>query len=354
METVIPESVPNGIITFPMLGDNFKITAPSSFEVFGLTIHWYGVIIAVGFLLAYLYVNYWLIKRLGFTGDDLIDYLICGVIGGVIGARIYYVVFNYDMFRDDFWSIFKIWNGGLAFYGTLIGAVLVLYIGARIKKQPFAPVLDAASCGLIIGQIVGRWGNFMNREAYGTATDIFCRMGLTNSAGETIYVHPTFLYESLWNLVGFLILHFFIKSGKRKYDGQIFLIYLGWYGLGRAMIEGLRSDSLYLFNTGLRVSQVLAALTCLASVILLCWNGSRTHPPEKLYVNVRAAKEKENAEASEAAAAAEAPEASEPAERSGSTEFPEAGETPETADASETSGHTGPSEPIKTAEKTEG
>jgi len=330
METVIPESVPNGIITFPMLGDGFAITAPSTFEVFGFTIHWYGVIIAVGFLLAYLYVN-WLVKRLGLTGDDLIDYVICGVIGGIVGARIYYVVFNYDMFRGDFWSIFKIWNGGLALYGSLIGAVLVMYIGSRVKKQPFTPVLDAAGCGFIIGQTVGRWGNFMNREAFGAATDIFCRMGLTNSAGETIYVHPTFLYESLWNLVGFLILHLFIKSGKRKYDGQIFLIYLGWYGLGRAFIEGLRTDSLYLFNTGLRVSQVLAALTFLAAAIILCWNGSRVHFPDKLYVNVRAAREKAK-------------------ESSETSETPESSELPESSEASEASGA---SEPTETTEKTE-
>lgn len=291
METVLPESVPNGMITFPMLGDGFAVTAPSSFTVFGLTIHWYGVLIATGFILAYLYVN-WLIKKLGLTNDDLIDYLLWAVPGGIIGARIYYVVFNFSLFRDDFWGIFKIWNGGLAIYGTVIGAVLALFICTKIKKIPFAPILDAAGPGFLIGQVVGRWGNFMNREAFGGATDIFCRMGLTDlSTGETIYVHPTFLYESLWNLIGLLIIHLLVRSDKRKYDGQIFAIYIAWYGFGRMFIESLRTDSLYLFGTGLRVSQVLAGLTFLAAVIFLCWNGSRPHPSEKLFVNIRAAQQ---------------------------------------------------------------
>ena len=296
MEAVIPESVPNGIITFPMLGEGFSFSPAPSFEVFGLTIHWYGVIIAIGFILAYLYVNH-LVKKLGLTSDDLIDFLLCAVPAGIIGSRIYYVAFNYDMFRGDFLSVFKIWNGGLAIYGSIIGAGIALLICARVKKIPFAPVLDAAGPGFLIGQIVGRWGNFMNREAFGGATDIFCRMGLTDPVtNETIYVHPTFLYESLWNLIGFLIIHLLVHSGKRKYDGQIFAIYIAWYGFGRMFIEGLRTDSLYLFGTGLRVSQVLAGITCLAAVIYLCWNGSRLHSPEDMFVNIRKAREAESTE----------------------------------------------------------
>lgn len=299
MGTSLPQSVPNGTITFPMLGEGFAITTPSSFTVFGLTIHWYGVIIAIGFILAYLYVSKFC-KRVGLTGDDLIDFVLCAVPAGVVGARIYYVIFDPGYLTGDFWRIFRIWEGGLAIYGGIIGAVIALLICARVKKIHAGAVLDAAGPGLLIGQAVGRWGNFMNREAFGSETDIFCRMGLTNAAGSTIYVHPTFLYESLWNLIGLLIIHFMVKAGKRKYDGQVFAFYIAWYGLGRMFIEGLRTDSLYFFSTGLRVSQVLAGLTLLAAAIFLCWNGSRPHSPEKLFVNIRAARESQSPE-SEAA-----------------------------------------------------
>lgn len=299
MGTSLPQSVPNGTITFPMLGDGFAIAPSSSFTVFGLTIHWYGVIIAIGFILAYLYVSKFC-KRVGLTNNDLIDFVLCAVPAGVIGARIYYVIFDPGYLAGDFWRILRIWEGGLAIYGGIIGAVIAILICARVKKIHPGAVLDAAGPGLLIGQAVGRWGNFINREAFGGETDIFCRMGLTDSSGYTIYVHPTFLYESLWNLIGLLIIHFMVKAGKRKYDGQIFAFYIAWYGLGRMFIEGLRTDSLYFFSTGLRVSQVLAGLTFLAAAIFLCWNGSRPHPPEKLFVNIRAARESQ-AHESEAA-----------------------------------------------------
>ena len=138
----------------------------------------------------------------------------------------------------------------------------------RHKRLPPLALLDLASFGFLIGQCVGRWGNFMNREAYGAETDVFCRMGLTLN-GQTIYVHPTFLYESLWNLLGFGLLHIFSKKCVRRFDGQYFLLYVAWYGLGRTWIEGLRTDSLYLGGTGIRVSQLLAGLSCLAAVTLL-------------------------------------------------------------------------------------
>ena len=161
----------------------------------------------------------------------------------------------------------------------------------------------------MIGQAIGRWGNFFNREAFGSETDVFCKMGLTTSSG-TIYVHPTFLYESLWNVIGFIILHIYSKK-KRKYDGQIFLMYLAWYGLGRFFIEGLRTDSLYLFGTGIRVSQLLAAVTFVIATVLLIYN-SRRHKPEEMFVNVVKARQTtadaEKAETSEKVAdEAEAP-----------------------------------------------
>ena len=273
---MIPTSVPNGTITFPMLGEGFAITVPSSFTLFGLTVHWYGVIIAIGFLLAFAYVNR-RCRQFGLTDDEVLDGVLCGVPAGIIGARLYYVIFNFSLYKNDFWGIFKIWEGGLAIY--VIGAVIAVAIYAHIKKLPLGAFLDLAAFGLLIGQTVGRWGNFINREVYGIETDIFCRMGLTDAAGNTIYVHPTFLYESIWNLLGLVLLHIYSKRVKNRYDGQIFAMYLAWYGLGRAFIEGIRSDTLFLFNTGMRVSQVFAALTCIVSLIYLAINGSLKHKP---------------------------------------------------------------------------
>ena len=209
----------------------------------------------------------------------MLDGVLCGVPAGIIGARLYYVIFNFSLYKNDFWGIFKIWEGGLAIYGGVIGAVIAVAIYAHIKKLPLGAFLDLAAFGLLIGQTVGRWGNFINREVYGIETDIFCRMGLTDAAGNTIYVHPTFLYESIWNLLGLVLLHIYSKRVKNRYDGQIFAMYLAWYGLGRAFIEGIRSDTLFLFNTGMRVSQVFAALTCIVSLIYLAINGSLKHKP---------------------------------------------------------------------------
>ena len=192
--------------------------------------------------------------------------LLLGVPLGIVCARVYYVVFFGGY--DSFWDMCKIWEGGLAIYGGVIGAVLAILIVCRHKRISALAMLDLVSFGLLIGQCIGRWGNFMNREAYGAQTDVFCRMGLTLN-GQTIYVHPTFLYESLWNLTGFVWMHIFSKKCKRRFDGQSFLMYLCWYGLGRAWIEGLRADSLYLGGTGIRVSQLLAAVTCLGSLALL-------------------------------------------------------------------------------------
>ena len=146
-------------------------------------------------------------------------------------------------------------------------------------------MLDVIVFGLLIGQIIGRWGNFMNREAFGAETDVFCRMGLISPDGTTIYVHPTFLYESLWNLVCLIFLAVWVKAGKRRYDGQCILIYFFWYGIGRAWIEGLRTDSLYIGSTGIRVSQALSMALALISFILLVVNARRQHKPEELYVN---------------------------------------------------------------------
>ena len=252
-------------ITFPGLGITID-PSPVAFTIGSKEIYWYGVIIAAGFLLAYVLMQR-KAPRFGLTGDDVLDMLLWAVPIGVIGARIYYCAFYWELFRDDPISCLYIWEGGLAIYGGVIAGVLGLCLYSRVKKKPLPVVLDVASLGVIVGQICGRWGNFFNREAHGSETTSFLRMGLTGSDGVVRYYHPTFLYESVWNLVGLLLMHFLSK--KRKFDGEICLFYFFWYGLGRVWIEGLRTDSLYLFGTGIRVSQLVAALCILAAGGLL-------------------------------------------------------------------------------------
>lgn len=280
----MPQSYPDATITFPMFGSGFKYTAPEIYHLFGLPLHWYGTIIAAGFILAYIYISK-RSKEFGITNEDLIDLLLWAVPFSIVGARIYYVVFDYSLYKGHFWDIFKIWKGGIAIYGAIIAGVITVILVCRHKKLSIGATLDLFAFGLLIGQCVGRWGNFVNREAFGRETTAFCRMGLTDASGATVYVHPTFLYESLWNFVGFLLLHLFSKKVQRKYDGQIFAMYAAWYGLGRALIEGLRTDSLYLFSTGIRVSQLVAGITCFAALAFLAANGSIHHDSKELFVN---------------------------------------------------------------------
>lgn len=272
-------------ISFPLLGDQFIIDPPTHFLVAGRPVYWYAVIIALGFVLAAIYI----LKRrndFGLTQDNILDMFIISVPAGVIGARLYYVVFNSSgYFGPGKWiNIFKIWEGGLAIYGGVIAAAAALFIYSRKKRIPVPVFFDVGALGLLIGQAVGRWGNFINREAFGGETDLPWKMGLTSQSG-TIYVHPTFLYESLWNALGLILIHVFSKK-HRKYDGQIFLLYIAWYGFGRFLIEGLRTDSLYLGSSDIRISQLLAALSFAAAVFFLLRNKLRNkYPPEALYVN---------------------------------------------------------------------
>ena len=269
-------------ITFPGLGISVD-PSPVAFTVFGKDIYWYGIIIAVGFLLAYFYMDR-RAKTFGLTGDNVLDILLWAVPLGVICARIYYCVFYWDAYRDNPISCLYIWEGGLAIYGGVIGGILGIFLYHKLKKIPLLPMLDLASFGVLIGQICGRWGNFMNQEAHGGETASFLRMGLMDPDGVVRYYHPTFLYESVWNLVGLIALHFLSK--KRKFDGEMFLLYLFWYGLGRAWIEGLRTDSLYLFGTGIRVSQLLALLCVIVAGALLAYLFFVKKPgPEQMYVN---------------------------------------------------------------------
>ena len=270
-------------ISFPMLG-GLRINPPSYFTLFGRPIYFYGVLIGLGFLLAILFCAK-RAKRFGLKEDDVYDVAIWLIPCSILGARLYYVLFRFDYYRVHPDELFSVWNGGLAIYGGVIAGVLTVYLVCRHKKIPVPAMLDNLCYGLLIGQIIGRWGNFLNREAFGAVTDIFCRMGLTAPDGTTVYVHPTFLYESLWNLGVLLFLLWFERTGRRRFDGHCVTLYFLLYGLGRFWIEGLRTDSLYIGNTGVRVSQALSLALVIASAALLLYMRRRPFSPDDLYVN---------------------------------------------------------------------
>jgi len=272
-------------ISFPFLG--IEVNPPRALELGPLTIHFYGAIIAAGLLLAMLYCCR-RSKEFGLKEDDVLDGFLWITPFAIVCARIYYCVFSWDEYAADPISVLYIWNGGIAIYGSVIGAIIGMAVFSKIKKIKLTPVLDVVLIAFLIGQFIGRWGNFMNREAFGAATDSYFRMGLFNTVtSQWEYYHPTFLYESVWNMVGFVILHFLSK--KRRYDGQMALCYAAWYGLGRCMIEGLRVDSLWWGP--FRVSQVLAGITCIAAVVLLAYFHFKPHDPRNLWVNQVAATE---------------------------------------------------------------
>ena len=277
------------LVQFPGLGLSFEINRVA-LSIGGFNIYWYGVCIAFGICLALVFAFRHSIE-FGVDPDSMVDVILIGIVLGIASARAYYVAmapFKYE----SIWEMIAIRDGGLAIYGAVIGAFVGVAIYCRIKKCSLPALLDLVVMGFLIGQFVGRWGNFCNREAFGAPTMAFSRMGLYNTVtGQWEYYHPTFLYESLWNFTGFLILHFLYP--KRAYDGQIALVYCAWYGLGRAMIEGLRMDSLYWGS--FRVSQVLAAVGCVAAVAALVFLHFRPHDPEKLAERVYARKLEEKA-----------------------------------------------------------
>ena len=279
------------VISFPFLG-GLEVNPPRTLEIGPLTIHYYGLIIAVGLVLAVMYCCR-RSKEFGIKEDDLLDGVLWVTPFAIVCARAYYCVFSWDQYAHDPISVLYIWNGGLAIYGGVLGAVLGVAVFCKIKKLKISTVLDMVLIGFLIGQSLGRWGNFFNREAFGAETASFFRMGLLNDkTGVTTYFHPTFLYESVWNAVGFLLLHFISK--KRKYDGQVALCYAAWYGLGRCIIEGLRVDSLWWGP--FRVSQLLAGISCVAAVAVLLWQSFKPHDPKNLFVNQVAAKEEKEEE----------------------------------------------------------
>lgn len=273
----------NGV-SFPGLGiGEFKID-PTAFSIIPgkLTIEWYALIICVGLLAAY-FVCDRLAKRFDLTRDDVLDVLLIGLPAGFIGARVWYILGDLQSF-DSFLDMISVWNGGLAIYGGIFGGCLAGFFVCRYKKVAFSNMLDLAAIGFMIGQIIGRWGNFANVEVFGIETDLPWRMGINvfNSYGVAIgewsYVHPLFLYESLWNLLGLLMIFAYMDS--RKFKGEVFLLYTAWYGIGRAWMEPLRNSSYNLHIFGLRVNMLLAIFMALLAIGLIVY--IRVKKPERL------------------------------------------------------------------------
>ena len=267
-------------ISFPSLG--IDIDPVREFSIGPVSIHMYGLIIAFGLVLATIYCMR-RADQFGLTEDHVLDGVLCVTPFALVCARAYYCAFSWELYADNPISVLYIWQGGIAIYGGVLGAILGMYVFCKVKKISLGATLDLVLTAFLIGQAIGRWGNFFNREAFGAETETWLRMGLLDTfTGTVTYHHPTFLYESLWNAAGFAVLHFLSK--KREYDGQIALGYAVWYGLGRTFIEGLRTDSLYSPGTSIRVSQALAAASCILAAAVLAYFMLK--PPVKpLFVN---------------------------------------------------------------------
>lgn len=271
------------LVSFPGLGIGASMINSEAIRIGGVTVYWYGILITLGIVLAFVY-SYFVSKREGIKVDDLLDMGIWAVICAVVGARLYYVLTSLDKYKDRFWDVFKIWEGGIAIYGAIIGGAAAIAVVCLIKKIKILKAYDTIAPAVMIGQIIGRWGNFMNGEAFGYELRegdplYFIRMGVysdaTRQLGKSgiIYVHPTFLYESLWNLIGFVLINvFFVR--KKKFDGQVFFAYIAWYGFGRTFIELLRQDSLYLTGT-IRISSLVGALCFFAGTAMFIWFSIR-------------------------------------------------------------------------------
>ena len=277
-------------INFPNLGI-YLDRVGKNISIFGFSIAYYGIVIVTGMMIA-IWIAQREAKRTGQNPEQYLDLAMIGIAAGILGARIYYVIFAWDYYKDDLLSIFNIRQGGLAIYGGIIGACIAVVIYSRKKKQNFSLLMDTASMSIVFGQIMGRWGNFFNREAFGDYTNNLFAMQLPVSAVraneitqkmwdhvvtvngvEYIQVHPTFLYESLWN-VGVLLFLFWFRK-RKKFNGEVFLMYLIGYGLGRIWIEGLRTDQLLLPVVGLPVSQLLSGCLVVGCSILVVWKRKK-------------------------------------------------------------------------------
>jgi len=238
-----------------------------AFNILGKDVAWYGIIITVGIILSFWYVHWRATKFEGLKSDDVFDYAIFGVIIAIIGARAYYVLTTLDVYEyNSFYDVIAIWNGGLAIYGALIAGSITMIVVSIVKKINPLKILDPLGPGVMIGQAIGRWGNFVNAEAFGRETTLPWRMGIQNIYHiDTIYVHPTFLYESLWNILGFIIINASYKH--KRFNGQPLFMYVSWYGFGRMLIESLRTDSLYVGP--FRISQVIGLVTFIVGIICL-------------------------------------------------------------------------------------
>ena len=254
-------------ISFPNLGLEFKINR-AAFTIGSFSVYWYGILIALGLFLAIWY-GYAECRRTGFNSDHMINMLLIALPLAIVCARAYYVIFNFDLYRDDLLSILDIRSGGIAIYGAVIGAFLSVYFYCRKNKLCLGTVLDLLAVGLLIGQAIGRWGNFVNGEAYGGYTTLPWAMTIENN-GRLVAesVHPTFLYESLWNSIGVFLL--LLLKKRKRFEGELFSSYMIWYGLGRFMIEGLRADSLYIGP--LRISQLVSLCILIAGIIIIIKN----------------------------------------------------------------------------------
>lgn len=271
-------------VYFEGLGIEFDLPSVA-FSIGGYEVHWYGIIIAFGFALAVLYGGRMAYKW-KMSLDGMVDVLLWGTVFGIICARAYYVIFQWDYYSAHPGEIIAIWNGGIAIYGGIIGALIGAKIGCKVGKINFQNLLDLGALGLLIGQGIGRWGNFFNQEAFGTNTDTALFRMWSLKIRDTLYqeqadlfakgievdpekaVHPTFLYESIWCIAVFILLHIVVTK-FRKFKGEIFLLYGIFYGLERTVVEGMRTDSLYIPNTAIRVSQLLSAVIVVVFTIWL-------------------------------------------------------------------------------------
>ena len=283
-EEPVVSALKNMPISFPGLFGDWELNIDPVAIHIGHGIYWYGIILAFA-MLAGLYLCMKQSKHYGLTEDNVMDMVLWAVPCCIIGSRIYYVLFYLDLYRKadgslDWGAMLRIWDGGLAIYGTVIVGVLVALIYTKRHKIPFFAMTDLAVMGLMLGQIIGRWANFINREAFGTETTLPWRMKLWVTSYTSIEVHPTFLYESLWNLIGLLLIVFIVSKGRR-FDGENTWFYFLWYGLGRSWIEGLRTDSLYLGPV--RVSQLLAGISCIAAIAVLARQYNRIKVEKAFY-----------------------------------------------------------------------